>query len=133
MTIETHIPFTRETPPSAIVVEYKRYDYDEETGTPDGYVFYALTPDQNGSEMPWDDGISPYNPNDPIYQGRVDGWMRTPAAEEYRATQLVGFTTVAWPEIPEEFRDYVMGRVVPFEWHGDEPFIQGRVTVWVSA
>lgn len=116
-----------------IVVEYKRYDQDEKTNTPDGWVFYSLVPDANGSEMPFDDGLSLIVDEGLTFRGRVDGWMQRQYAEHYRSILEVTFDKkLTLSEVPERFRGYVQNCVLPLEWQSDEAVMAERTTVWLS-
>ena len=128
-------------PEHYIVVEYKRYDEDREIGSPDGWVFYCLTPDKDGSETPFstseeeeraiNDSWEAYSKL--LYRGRVDGWMRKDYASTYRANLgSFGFVPVPWIGLSKEFRSYVLYNVLPLGWQDDEEFCVGRTTIWVK-
>lgn len=108
------------------VVEEHRYTEPE-----DGWVFVTLTPNPErymGDEQPFGDHDGLYT-----YNRLLEGWMRTPLAEEIRERLTKdGFTKVAWTEVPDEVFVYVSSCIAPIEWQSDHEFIYDMTAIWVK-
>ena len=130
-----------------IVVEYKRYDADPTNpNAPDGWVFFRMTPDENGGEAPfepagpegWKDmsdeelGAWYEEAAKSNYRGETHGWMRQEPAMEFRLAELDDYRAADWDSVPEVFRSYVCGCVLPLEWQSDVELMKSRTTIWLK-
>lgn len=126
------------------VFEERRYDEGENPETqPEGWVFVTLTPERKpffGSEDPFDvlntrEAMQAYgtDPSRVQYESKLEGWMRTPMAEQIRLRlQNDGFTKVSWDEVPEKVFSYLLHRQAPIEWQSNPDKVKGRSWVWLK-
>ena len=125
---------TNTTAQPELCTEFHRYSQPH-----DGFAFHYMEPDLSGTWgiQPFaEDTMDAYDETSPTYKETGVWLLDTKGAEETREALVAsGYKPVAFTDLPDTFRRFVIYCQAPIEWHrgldAGEEEVTKRVTVWV--